>query len=115
MFSINRKTFNLISAKPKIDLEKINIDHLNLCHLDLMISNPSLHKNIITKSCIILLPFLKVASKNNANIEIQPMGRHGMHLSFDASIINKNLHRIILVIVSDLRGKKTFVFSRSSF
>lgn len=116
MFRINQRTFKLISAKPKIKVNKIQTGEyerdsfggvVRSPHIVLDILNPSSNNNRIISSSIRFIPFIKQTIKTDANIPLEGFGTHQMLITLDNISNSKMIGKYFIVTITDICGRKT--------
>jgi hypothetical protein len=114
LYLINRKTFKLLYEKPRIEIERISTtpnqyvgppkDRMR-CKIRMWLINPSSNKNLI--SITLKRPLSSTVLKKIDDHELEGLTKSVVNIDPDANKIEHLKNRWLILIVKDIRGKKT--------
>lgn len=115
LYLINRRTFKLLYAKPKILIDEISIFPLQQdgiggteknCYLNIAILNPSSVENLIIRKTLRIFPFGRSVNRGEANIQLPIFGKSKMHISLDYKTVKNYQGRLVILTLLDIKGRK---------
>ena len=117
MFLINRKTFNLLYEKPRINIRAISVipKHQGAggagmvpdgAHIDMEVINSSSFQNLILSRKVSFFPFLSPALQNKTNLEIPPFSKLRFPQTIESAPFDKHKNKLAKIALTDIKGRK---------